>query len=455
MFKNLSRGACALLAALAACSGAAAAPSPASTPAGAKAPLVVGFVYVTPVGEAGWTYQHELGRREMERALGARVQDDRGRVGRRGRRCRARAARPGRAAGRDARLRDQLRLPRAGAARRRRVSRTRRFEHAGGYKSAANLATYDARYYEARWLAGWLAGRTSRSGVAGYVAGFPVPEVVQGINAFALGMRAANPKRDGARGLAEHLVRPGEGARRGAVADRPGRRRAHPPQRVAGGRAGGAGELSLARRPRRFVSERHARLRARRAAGGDRPPLGRLLHARRRARARRQLARGAGVGRHRQRHGRHRRRRCQRCASDVRAGLQARRAAIVAGTLAPFAAPLRRQRRRRRAWRVARSPTPRSSRWTGSSPASSATCRRRAEAGAQAGCGSRRAQGAGERAGAPGRTRRRPCRGCPSSRCRGCAPARASRPPAPAATYHGSRCSSVGCISTACGAWLR
>src|SRR5437764_92064 len=69
-----------------------------------------------------------------------------------------------------------------------------RFEHAGGYKTASNLATYDARYYEARWLTGWLAGRTSRSGVAGYVAGFPVPEVVQGINAFALGMRAANAK---------------------------------------------------------------------------------------------------------------------------------------------------------------------------------------------------------------------------------------------------------------------
>ena len=69
-----------------------------------------------------------------------------------------------------------------------------KFEHAGGYKSAPNLATYDARYYEARWLAGWLAGQASRSGVAGYVAGFPVPEVVQGINAFTLGMRAAKPK---------------------------------------------------------------------------------------------------------------------------------------------------------------------------------------------------------------------------------------------------------------------
>jgi simple sugar transport system substrate-binding protein len=69
-----------------------------------------------------------------------------------------------------------------------------KFEHAGGYKTAANLGTYNARYYEARWLAGYLAGKRSATGQAGYVAGFPVPEVVQGINAFALGMRAANPK---------------------------------------------------------------------------------------------------------------------------------------------------------------------------------------------------------------------------------------------------------------------
>jgi basic membrane protein A and related proteins len=68
-----------------------------------------------------------------------------------------------------------------------------KFEHAGGYKTAANLNTYNARYYEGRWLAGWLAGQRSASGIAGYVAGFPVPEVVQGIDAFALGMRAANP----------------------------------------------------------------------------------------------------------------------------------------------------------------------------------------------------------------------------------------------------------------------
>jgi len=196
MLKNLSRrGACALLAASAAVAapvtalGAASSPS---TSAAAKAPLVVGFVYVTPVGEAGWTYQHELGRREMERSLGARVRTiavesvaegaDAERV------MRDLVAQQGATlvfatsfGYLEPALRVAAELPQA------------RFEHAGGYKSAPNLATYDARYYEARWLAGWLAGRASKSGVAGYVAGFPVPEVVQGINAFALGMRAANP----------------------------------------------------------------------------------------------------------------------------------------------------------------------------------------------------------------------------------------------------------------------
>ena len=192
MLKNLIRvGACALLASFAA----SAAPSrlPAEAPASVSAPLVVGFVYVTPIGEAGWTYQHELGRREMARALGPRVRTiavesvaegpDAERVMRD--LVAAQGARLVFATSfgyLDAALRVAAEFPQA------------RFEHAGGYKTAPNLATYDARYYEARWLAGWLAGRTSRSGVAGYVAAFPVPEVVQGINAFTLGMRAANPK---------------------------------------------------------------------------------------------------------------------------------------------------------------------------------------------------------------------------------------------------------------------
>jgi simple sugar transport system substrate-binding protein len=155
------------------------------------APLKVGFVYVTPVGQAGWTYQHDLGRREMERALGSAVQS---------------TVVEGVAEGPDAErvMRDLAsqghRLIFAtsfgyldGALRVAAEFPDVRIAHAGGYKTAANLTTYNVRAYEARWLAGRLAALNSRSGVAGYVAGFPVPEVVQGINAFALGMRSINP----------------------------------------------------------------------------------------------------------------------------------------------------------------------------------------------------------------------------------------------------------------------
>jgi simple sugar transport system substrate-binding protein len=68
------------------------------------------------------------------------------------------------------------------------------FEHATGYKRDKNVGTYNARFYEGRYLAGIVAGKMSKSGVAGYVAAFPIPEVLQGINAFTRGMQSANPK---------------------------------------------------------------------------------------------------------------------------------------------------------------------------------------------------------------------------------------------------------------------
>jgi len=158
----------------------------------AAAPLKVAFVYVTPVGQAGWTYQHDLGRRAMERALGDAVKT---------------TVVEDVAEGPDAErvMRDLARQGHQlifatsfgyldGALRVAAEFPAVRFEHAGGYRTAPNLNTYNVRAYEARWLAGRLAALNSKSGVAGYVAGFPVPEVVQGINAFALGMRAVNPK---------------------------------------------------------------------------------------------------------------------------------------------------------------------------------------------------------------------------------------------------------------------
>jgi simple sugar transport system substrate-binding protein len=150
------------------------------------------FVYVSPIGKAGWTYQHDQGRIEMETALGDLVTTrfvESVAEGADGERVMRDLA--GSGCGvifatsfgyLEAALRVAADFPFV------------KFEHAGGYKSARNLATYDARWYEGRWLAGYLAGKTSKAGVAGYVAGFPIPEVVQGINAFTLGMRAANPQ---------------------------------------------------------------------------------------------------------------------------------------------------------------------------------------------------------------------------------------------------------------------
>ncbi|MBS0444787.1 MAG: BMP family ABC transporter substrate-binding protein [Proteobacteria bacterium] len=181
MFKNLARAGLAGLAALVFSAAGSAAP-----------PLKVGFVYVSPIGEAGWTYQHELGRREMVKTLGDQVTT---------------TVVEGVAEGADSeRVMRDLAAQGCGlifatsfgylepALRVGADYPQLRIEQAGGYKTAANVDTYNARYYEARYLAGLVAGKASRSGIAGYVAGFPVPEVVQGINAFALGMREVNPK---------------------------------------------------------------------------------------------------------------------------------------------------------------------------------------------------------------------------------------------------------------------
>lgn len=187
MFKNLARASVVTLIAMSVHALPAQAQSSNPKPA-----LKVAFVYVSPIGEAGWTFQHEQGRLAMQKALGDSV---------------ASTAVEAVAEGADSErvIRD---LAQQGhrlvfATSFGYLEPTLRvavdypnvvFEHAGGYKTAANVNTYNARYYEARYLAGLLAGKTSKSGVAGYVAGFPVPEVVQGINAFTLGMREANPQ---------------------------------------------------------------------------------------------------------------------------------------------------------------------------------------------------------------------------------------------------------------------
>ena len=155
-------------------------------------PLKAGFVYVSPITEAGWTRQHEEGRKAVDKALGATVKT---------------TFVENVAEGADAErvIRDLAReghkiifTPSFGY-----MEPTLKvaqefpdvkFESTTGYKPAPNVAAANARYYEGRYLAGVAAGRMTRTNLAGYVAGFAIPEVLQGINAFALGMRSVNPR---------------------------------------------------------------------------------------------------------------------------------------------------------------------------------------------------------------------------------------------------------------------
>lgn len=155
-------------------------------------PLKVGFVYVTPLTSAGWVQQHDQGRRAIEASLGAQVQTryvENVSEGPDAERVIRDLAQQGHQliitpsfGYMEATLKVAQEFPKV------------RFESITGYKQAPNVATANARLYEGRYLAGVAAARMSKTGVAGYVAGFPIPEVVQGINAFALGMQSVNPK---------------------------------------------------------------------------------------------------------------------------------------------------------------------------------------------------------------------------------------------------------------------
>ena len=152
------------------------------------APLKIGFVYVAPVTDAGWVHQHDEARKAVEAALGSQVQT---------------TFVENVAEGADAErvIRDLAQqghrlifTPSFGYMEPTlKVARDFpdvKFESITGYKTAPNVAVANARYYEGRYLAGVAAGRLASS--AGYVAGFAIPEVVQGINAFTLGMRSVN-----------------------------------------------------------------------------------------------------------------------------------------------------------------------------------------------------------------------------------------------------------------------
>jgi len=149
----------------------------------------VGFVYVGPVGDHGWSYQHDQGRKQLEKNLGVKTTfvesvsegADAERV-----------IRQLASAGNDIifttsfgymnpTLKVAKKFPKV------------KFEHATGYKRAKNVSTYSARFYEGRAILGTIAGKMTKSNIIGYIGSFPIPEVIRGIDALTLAARKVNP----------------------------------------------------------------------------------------------------------------------------------------------------------------------------------------------------------------------------------------------------------------------
>jgi len=153
--------------------------------------LKIGFVYVGPVGDFGWTYQHEVARQALQKAMDAEVETsyvENVPEGPDAERVIEGLVRAGNKlifttsfGFMEATVKVAKKYPDV------------KFEHCTGYKRADNLATYSGRFYEGRYICGQIAAKVSKSGVVGYIASFPIPEVVSGINAFMLGAQSVNP----------------------------------------------------------------------------------------------------------------------------------------------------------------------------------------------------------------------------------------------------------------------
>jgi len=171
----------------------AAAPATAASGTVTKAePLKVAFAYVGPVGDAGWSYAHDAGRKAVEAEFGDRVQTsfvesvpegaDAERV------IRDMVGQGNKLVfGTTFGYMDYMLKIAAD-------SKDVRFEHATGYKTAENMRTYDSRTYEGAYLAGVIAGRMTKTGTLGVVGSVPIPEVIRNINSFTLGAQSVNPK---------------------------------------------------------------------------------------------------------------------------------------------------------------------------------------------------------------------------------------------------------------------
>ena len=156
--------------------------------------LKVGFIYVGPIGDHGWTYMHDKSRLAVEKAFGDKVET----VYLESVKYGPDAERAIRAMAKDGAdiifatsfgymepmLKVAKEFPKV------------KFEHATGYKTNDNMSVYSSKFYQGRYIQGVIAGHISQKGKAGYIASFPIPEVIRGINAFYLGATSVNPKFD-------------------------------------------------------------------------------------------------------------------------------------------------------------------------------------------------------------------------------------------------------------------
>ena len=153
--------------------------------------LKIGFIYTGPIGDLGWSYQHDVGRKAMEKALAGKVETtylENVPEGPDAERSIEQLARTGHKlifttsfGFMDPTLKVANKYPNVF------------FEHATGFKRAKNMATYAARFYEGRYIQGQIAAKISKTGVIGYIVSFPIPEVISNINATMLGAQSINP----------------------------------------------------------------------------------------------------------------------------------------------------------------------------------------------------------------------------------------------------------------------
>lgn len=160
-------------------------------PAQAAEKLKAAWVYVGPVGDFGWSYQHDQGRKAVEKHFGDKVETtfvENVEEGPDAERVIEQLARAGNTlifttsfGFMEPTLKVAKRHPKVF------------FEHATGFKRAKNVSTYNAKFHEGRYVLGQIAAKTSKTGTIGYIASFPIPEVIAGINSLMLGAQSINP----------------------------------------------------------------------------------------------------------------------------------------------------------------------------------------------------------------------------------------------------------------------